>query len=181
MAYLVFSTRQGEEIGRRRLDGPLVIGRSPECDVALNDDQLSRRHCRLMPSANGWVLADLDSRNGTKFMGHRISSHVLRDGQVFQIGLVNVIFRAAEMVTGDEQEPGVVRPRRPASPLDAQPQGGSAAGFRFEPTPVSQRTVDEFPVPIPMAGDLDWLDVTGELEDELQGDLHSDKSEPGTR
>src|SRR5688500_5295158 len=51
MAYLIFTSRQGKEIGRRPLDGPMVIGRSPECDVALDDAQLSRRHCRLMPSA----------------------------------------------------------------------------------------------------------------------------------
>ena len=161
MAYLIFTTRQNEEIGRRRLDGPLTIGRSTECEASLNDEQLSRRHCRLMPSPEGWVLSDLDSRNGTKYRGKRISRHVLRDGHVFQIGMINVIFRAAEMVTGDEPQPGIQRPRRPASPFDAT--DSTAAGFLFEPPPVSLRKVERFPIPIPMDGDLDWLDVEGEL------------------
>lgn len=159
MSYLIFTTRQGQEIGRRRLEGPTVIGRSPECDVAIDDSQLSRRHCRLMESAEGWVLADLDSRNGTRFRGPRISSQLLRDGDVFQIGMINVIFRAGDSV--DAPQAGVARPKRPATPLESA--DSTAAGFKFEPRPVSRRDADDFPVPIPMADDLDWLDVTGEL------------------
>ena len=161
MAYLIFTSRQGKEIGRRPLDGPVVIGRSPECDVALDDAQLSRRHCRLMPSAEGWVLSDLDSRNGTRFRGPKISRHVLRDGDVFQIGLSNVLFRAGEMPTGTGTEKGVARPKRPASPFEA-PEA-TEVGFRYEPVPPSHRRVEDFPVPIPIAVDLDWLDVADEL------------------
>jgi pSer/pThr/pTyr-binding forkhead associated (FHA) protein len=166
MAYLIFSTRQGREIGRRPLNGPMLIGRSPECDVALDDGQLSRRHCRLMPSAHGWVLSDLDSRNGTKFRGHRISSLALRDGQVFQIGLVNVIFRAAEMVTGEERQDGLVRPKRPADPFAAPAaQDGTAVAFRYDTPPSMHRDVEGFPIPLPIAADLDWLDVSDELQE----------------
>jgi pSer/pThr/pTyr-binding forkhead associated (FHA) protein len=162
MAYLVFSTRQGEEIGRRPLEGPMVIGRSSECDVALTDGQLSRRHCRLMRTMEGWVLSDLDSRNGTKYRGERVSRHVLRDGQVFQIGMVNVLFRAAAMT--DEKVDGLSRPKRPATPLDAC--GNSDTGFRYEPPPPSSRDVEHFPTPIPIEANLDWLDVSGELRSE---------------
>ena len=161
MAYLIFTSRQGKEIGRRPLDGPMVIGRSPECDVALDDAQLSRRHCRLMPSAEGWVLSDLDSRNGTRFRGPKISRHVLRDGDVFQIGLSNVLFCSGDMPTGAGAEKGVARQKRPASPFDA-PEA-TEVGFRYEPIPPSHRRVEDFPVPIPIAVDLDWLDVDDEL------------------
>ena len=110
-----------------------------------------------MPTPDGWVLADLGSRNGTRFRGHRISSHVLRDGQVFQIGQLNVIYRDAEMVTGDEPQAGVVRPRRPATPLDAS-QESTTAGFRYDTPPAAHRNVDNFPAPIPIDADLGWLD-----------------------
>ena len=158
MAYLVFSTRQGEEIGRRPLGGPTLLGRSPECDIALTDGLLSRRHCRLMPTPDGWVLSDLDSRNGTHFRGHRISRHVLRDGQVFQIGLINVLFHSADMT--DARLDGLTRPRRPATPLD--PAGSSETAFRYEPPPASQRDAEDFPTPIPIDPDLGWLDWPGE-------------------
>ena len=159
MAYLVFTTRQNQEIGRRRLDAPVVIGRSSECDVALDDGggQLSRRHCRIMPTPGGWVLSDLDSRNGTKFRGRRISSHVLRDGHVFQIGLLNVIYRDGEMLTGEEDQPGVFRPRRPATPFDAS-DGSTLASFVYDTPPSAHRSVENFPAPIPIDADLGWLD-----------------------
>jgi predicted component of type VI protein secretion system len=162
MAFLVFSTRQGEEIGRRALEGPTIIGRSSECDVALTDGLLSRRHCRLMRTMEGWVLSDLDSRNGTKYRGERVSRHVLRDGQVFQIGLVNVLFRAGDLT--DEKVDGLSRPKRPATPLD--PCGGSDTGFRFVPPPPTRRDVENFPTPIPIEADLDWLDANGGLHSE---------------
>jgi pSer/pThr/pTyr-binding forkhead associated (FHA) protein len=46
--------------------GPLTLGRDPASDVALTDDQLvSARHARLLPSADGVLVEDLGSRNGT--------------------------------------------------------------------------------------------------------------------
>ena len=72
MAYLIFSSHKGEEIGRRRLDGPVTIGRAVDCDVSLHDHLLSRKHCRLAPSDEGWVLADLGSKNGTLLHGQPI-------------------------------------------------------------------------------------------------------------
>lgn len=162
MPYLIFSTRQGEEIGRRRLEGPLAIGRSSECDVSLDDGHLSRRHCRIMPSAAGFVLSDLGSRNGTCFRGHRISSRVLRDGDVFQVGRFNVIYRAGEMRTGEENEPGLSRPRRPATPFAAA--HATAAAITFKPPPASTRPADAFPTPIPITADApDWLELGDEL------------------
>jgi pSer/pThr/pTyr-binding forkhead associated (FHA) protein len=77
MAYLVFSSHKGEEIGRRRLEGPVTIGRSPDCDVSLHDHLLSRHHCRLAPSDDGWVLTDLGSKNGTIVHGKPVTQHVL--------------------------------------------------------------------------------------------------------
>jgi len=161
MAYLVFATREGEEIGRRALDGPAVIGRSPECDIALTDNLLSRRHCRLMQSFEGWVLSDLDSRNGTMFRGHKIARHVLKDGQVFQIGLINVIFRAGDLV--DAKQDGLARPKRPANPMEAPSK--TVTHFRYEPRPASPRDAELFPTPIPIDPELqlDWLDVPGGL------------------
>lgn len=47
------------------VSGPLVIGRDPSADVVLNDTQASRHHARLTPSAQGAVVEDLESTNGT--------------------------------------------------------------------------------------------------------------------
>jgi transcriptional regulator with PAS, ATPase and Fis domain len=51
---------------------PLLVGRAGLLS-ALPDDRLSRQHARIGRSANGWVVEDLDSRNGTFVDGERVS------------------------------------------------------------------------------------------------------------
>lgn len=62
------------------------IGRSPECDLVLDDDQVSRRHAELVATVGGWFLNDLGSTNGTKVGGEFASRSYLAGGEVIQIG-----------------------------------------------------------------------------------------------
>jgi pSer/pThr/pTyr-binding forkhead associated (FHA) protein len=55
------------------VDGPVVrIGRSPDNDVALDEEQVSRAHVRLEHEAGVWRAVDLDSTNGTEVDGVRL-------------------------------------------------------------------------------------------------------------
>ena len=47
----------------------MLIGRSPECTLVLSDDFASGRHARLSQTADGWVVEDLGSTNGTQLNG----------------------------------------------------------------------------------------------------------------
>jgi diguanylate cyclase (GGDEF)-like protein len=78
----------GEFLGRRfELNGAaLTIGRSPECTIQLNDDSVSRQHCRASPGDDGVVLVDLNSTNGTYVNGTAVSARHLRDGDRVQVG-----------------------------------------------------------------------------------------------
>lgn len=58
--------------GRERLEGrslrlqdELLLGRSPECQVQVNDPFASARHARLVPRGEGVWLEDLGSTNGS--------------------------------------------------------------------------------------------------------------------
>jgi pSer/pThr/pTyr-binding forkhead associated (FHA) protein len=83
MAYLIVS-QAGHELKRIELcKSPVVIGRSPECDLALHDILLSRRHCRLTPTTDGWLLIDLASRNGTRVGDRKIEQRFLKDADHF--------------------------------------------------------------------------------------------------
>ena len=150
MAYLVFSSHKGEEIGRRRLEGPVTIGRAPDCDVSLHDHLLSRHHCRLARSDDGWAVTDLGSKNGTIVNGEAVKQHLLRDNESFTIGRVKVRFRAAALAPGTEKTVSPGRPKRPADPFDAL--SGTVAGFRYEPPADEKhlRDVDRFPSPKPV-------------------------------
>lgn len=54
-----------------RGDRVFVIGRAPDCDLALANTTVSWRHAELRPSPGGWMLVDLESTNGTHVNGWR--------------------------------------------------------------------------------------------------------------
>src|SRR5690349_8862659 len=97
MAYLSFFYK-GEEIDRRELREPLVIGRSPECNVAVRDILLSRRHCRIEPEAGGWSAQDLGSKNGTHIGDELVTRRLLKDGDVMLMGKTRVSFHTGAFV-----------------------------------------------------------------------------------
>lgn len=66
----------------------LVIGREHSCDVIIADRQVSRFHARLTPTAEGVILEDMGSKNGTHRNGDILTAPVvLQDGDVIQVSL----------------------------------------------------------------------------------------------
>ncbi len=65
--------------GKRLIVGPegATIGRSRDCDVVLNDANVSRRHAEVRPRGDGWMLVDLGSTNGVSVNGVRVEHPVL--------------------------------------------------------------------------------------------------------
>jgi pSer/pThr/pTyr-binding forkhead associated (FHA) protein len=53
-------------------DELLTIGRSNESGLVIRDDYTSTHHARLLLWADGWVIQDLDSTNGTFLDGTRV-------------------------------------------------------------------------------------------------------------
>lgn len=77
-------TGDGEGLSARP---EVVLGRGLECDVVIKDTKASRRHCRLIREDGGYVLEDLESRNGTFVEGQRIEGRIkLSASQSFKIG-----------------------------------------------------------------------------------------------
>ncbi len=66
--------------------GKLYLGRSPECELAISDPAVSRRHARLWVSPKQIVIEDLGSQNGVHVNGTRIQGPCeLRAGDTFRI------------------------------------------------------------------------------------------------
>lgn len=57
-----------------------LIGRDPDCDVAIDDPRVSWRHAALRASDGRWVLTDAGSANGT-YLGQRRVSRIEIDGE----------------------------------------------------------------------------------------------------
>ena len=47
----------------------VVLGRSKDCDIRVEDANVSRRHAELRREGSDWWLVDLDSTNGTELNG----------------------------------------------------------------------------------------------------------------
>lgn len=70
-----------------------VLGRSRECDVVLDDPNVSRRHAEVRPSGGSWIVRDLGSTNGVKLNGRRIEgAERLERGDAIELGTSRVVF-----------------------------------------------------------------------------------------
>lgn len=74
---------------------PVVIGRLPQCDIALADPNVSRRHAELRPAEGGWVVVDLGSTNGTRVNGSAVTERALQDGDEVMVGNTRLRFQAS--------------------------------------------------------------------------------------
>jgi len=79
----------------------LVIGRDPACGLVVDDSRISRRHAQLRWTGQGWVLDDLESKNGTTHNGDPAQARELVDGD--EIGLGGVAGRI-ERITDEEAQ-----------------------------------------------------------------------------
>lgn len=70
----------------------LTIGRSPDCDVFLDDVTVSRRHALLVRREDGYAIEDQGSLNGTYVNRRRVDSKTLEDGDEVQIGKYKLTF-----------------------------------------------------------------------------------------
>jgi pSer/pThr/pTyr-binding forkhead associated (FHA) protein len=70
----------------------MVIGRSPECDVFLDDVTVSRKHAELVQAGDTFTISDLGSLNGTFVNRKRIESAQLEDDDEVQIGKYRLTF-----------------------------------------------------------------------------------------
>jgi pSer/pThr/pTyr-binding forkhead associated (FHA) protein len=72
--------------------GRLVIGRHPRCDMVLADPQVSASHAMIQRARQGYVLTDLNSRNGTYVNEQRMPQALLRGGERLRIGQTELVF-----------------------------------------------------------------------------------------
>jgi pSer/pThr/pTyr-binding forkhead associated (FHA) protein len=82
--------RTGEHFIPR--DDRTSIGRSPDCDIFLDDVTVSRRHAVLIRRDETFVIEDQGSLNGTFVNRRRIEDAELADGDELQIGKYRLTF-----------------------------------------------------------------------------------------
>ncbi|MEW1644398.1 MULTISPECIES: DUF3662 and FHA domain-containing protein [unclassified Streptomyces] len=73
----------------------LVMGRSTEADVRIDDPGVSRRHCEIRTGTPS-TIQDLGSTNGIVVDGQHTTRATLRDGSRIVVGSTTIIYRQAE-------------------------------------------------------------------------------------
>ncbi len=103
-----FVVTGGAEHGARRVpvENALVIGRTAECGVVVDDGAASRRHMEILRRGPKFYWRDLGSTNGTVVNGRRMLEGELRHGDEIQIGETRFLFEVeAEVEAAPAPEP----------------------------------------------------------------------------
>lgn len=116
----VILLQDGKPVAEFRIEGsrPFVMGRSSAAEVHVRDPKLSRQHCEIHATADGYFIRDLGSRNGTFVNGARITEARIGNGDRIQIGLTRFLFRCegpAEEAVSDTHLADAEGPRRCAA------------------------------------------------------------------
>ncbi len=92
----------GQEMGRRVrvTTEPLVIGRSPKCEIQVDQESVSRNHCRIRFEGGEFLVRDLGSTNGTYVNDDLVHDEGrLRHGDQLKVGRTILKF-----IVGDNVE-----------------------------------------------------------------------------
>ncbi|MGD9200761.1 MAG: adenylate/guanylate cyclase domain-containing protein [Chitinispirillia bacterium] len=140
MAYLEFINSTYPE-KQRYFNNEITIGRTPDNDICISEDCVSRRHAVIKYTNSYYVLEDLGSKNGVMLNNLRINSFVtepIYDGDVICISSVNMVFYSE-----GRQPPSVgnrlnrFRYRQPGSDMQADELDGITVVIKQEMSDIS--------------------------------------------
>lgn len=166
-------------------NGHAAIGRDPAADVVIDHAAVSRRHAVIERTAGGFVLRDLNSRNGTWLGDRRVTQIAMRSGDSARIGPARVVLKAGDddgleigegaTLTAETRRPVVIIPGFAGSSLwqgservwPTLRMHGLSEGLQFT-RPLEARGIVDEVVVIPSLLHLDQYGVLiGYLEEQL--------------
>ncbi len=161
-----FIMRRGPQPGEitSLIKQAMIIGRDARHDITINDPEVSRQHARLLLQAEGYLLEDLGSTNGTFLNGVRLSQPILlSDGDEVGLGETVVLVyqafvsEAIETILAPNASfdpfPAATEAAIPPPPFDISSTSEPAAlpavetPFPAEPEPVVPITSEPLPPP----------------------------------
>jgi pSer/pThr/pTyr-binding forkhead associated (FHA) protein len=108
------------------LTGSMVIGRQHDSDIPVPAEEISRHHARLQVSADGVLVEDLNSANGTFINDKRVQNGLLRPGEELRLDTVRFMLVAPGM---DAKQQSAAATPRVAETEPAKASSGNVAGI----------------------------------------------------
>ena len=96
----------GDDLGRRVPLGtrPTIIGRSSRCEVQVDQESVSRNHCKIAFTGKHYTVRDMGSTNGTYVNDELIDEIQLRDGDQVKVGRTILKFIVGGNIEGQYHE-----------------------------------------------------------------------------
>jgi pSer/pThr/pTyr-binding forkhead associated (FHA) protein len=99
---LRYAKKDGTQMEFELGDRPITIGRSPEADVVVLDEKVSRVHCGIRLWDGEFFIKDLKSRNGTTVNGQRVEMVKLNPGDRIRVGSTAFLFEQEAAPQADD-------------------------------------------------------------------------------
>jgi predicted component of type VI protein secretion system len=90
----------------------VVVGKSPECDVRIDDPWISWTHARLVREGDAWVVEDLDSTNGTYLNTEPVVRGTARDEDVIFFGRTHAMLVVSDRLPSAPPSGRFPKPRQ---------------------------------------------------------------------
>ena len=92
---VIYGDHAGREyrLGSKRM----LIGRTAQCDITINDSSASRKHASIESKDGRFLLQDLKSTNGTQVNGKSVDIHLLSHGDKIRVGRTILQFLGREI------------------------------------------------------------------------------------
>jgi len=109
------------------LTGTMVIGRQADSDIPVPAEEISRHHARLQVTADGVLVEDMNSANGTFINDKRVQNGLLKPGEELRLDTVRFMLVAPGMDARQQATAARTEPAKPAP--EAQGSGGKVFGI----------------------------------------------------
>ena len=157
---------QGKEVKRLPLSSRLVVGRTPQCEILIDSNLVSRQHARIELFKDKPVFVDLGSSNGSLLNGQAVTKPTLVDERhQIEIAGYKIGFEKNKV-----PEAGPSSTPAPPSIDELVPMGPSATiAATSKPAAVPEIKIPEQNPGVPPRKEVNWNSATDVFERQLQG------------
>ena len=169
---------QGKEVKRLPLSSRLVVGRTPQCEILIDSNLVSRQHARIELFKDKPVFVDLGSSNGSLLNGQAVTKPTLVDERhQIEIAGYKIGFEKNKV-----PEAGPSSTPAPPSIDELVPMGPSATiAATSKPAAVPEIKIPEQNPGVPPRKEVNWNSATDVFERQLQGiRAHREETQRGS-